>query len=98
MTERLLDSEIVAELVAARRVADGGRVRARRNALGFTLRQTAELADVAESVVCRIELGQYTPRDAVKVALAAALASEVTDLWVSLPMAEVRERALELAA
>lgn len=98
MTERLLDSEIVAELVLARRIEDGQRVRKRREGLGLKLAQLGALSDLSESVVCRIELGQYTPRDAHKVAIAAALATEVHDLWQPLPIAEVRARALEMAA
>lgn len=98
MPSPLLDSEIVAELVRARRIEDGQRLQKRRVALHLTQAQVADLAGMNISSVCRVESGTYTPRDDHKVALATALAQEITDIWVPLRISEVRARAIELAA
>lgn len=95
---RLLDTEILDELVTERRAADGARMRQRRTGLGLSLNQLAGLTEIGKSALCRIELGQYTPSDMHKVAIAAALVVEVADLWKPLDITEVRARALEPAA
>jgi transcriptional regulator with XRE-family HTH domain len=51
----------------------GQRVAARREELGLTQAQLAELAQIKQQTVSKIERGEVVPLDALKVVLADAL-------------------------
>lgn len=94
----MLDPEVIDELIGHRRCEDGARVQKRRKSLGLSQQQLADLTGKSKGVISRIESGTYTPRDDTKIAIACALVTEVHDLWVPYPIAEVRRRALAVAA
>lgn len=61
---------------------DCGRlVRLRRQELGWDRRTLAQLVGTTEPTMLRIEAGSLNPRDYMKFAIAAALATEVQQLW-----------------
>lgn len=59
----------------------GSRVTAKRNERGWTRLTLANLVGTTEATIHRVESGAVTPRDYLKIAIAAALASPVEDLW-----------------
>lgn len=73
----------------------GGRVRQRREDLGFTLEQVATLAGTTAQTVYKIEKGEITPRDHVRIGLAFALSTEVDRLF-PFPSREVMAKELGL--
>lgn len=68
----------------------GERFATRRKALGLSRAVVSELADTTESSVIRLEAGQYIPRDYLKLALAAAIGADASDIWVLPGFADVR--------
>jgi DNA-binding XRE family transcriptional regulator len=94
--QRLLDPEALAELVREWTVVAGGRVKERRTRLGLTQQAVATMADSTPETICRVELGQFTPREGLKMAIAHALATEVAELWPPLPASKVQDRAAEI--
>lgn len=68
----------------------GRRVAERRESLGLTQSQLAELCEVTQQTISKIERGEVVPLDALKVRLAAAL---VTKPWQLFPWpGQARER------
>jgi transcriptional regulator with XRE-family HTH domain len=59
----------------------GRGVRLRRKAQGLSADRLARLADVTTSYIGRIELGIDSPRDMVRIRLAAALGTTVEELF-----------------
>jgi transcriptional regulator with XRE-family HTH domain len=59
----------------------GGRVRARREDLGLTLEQVADMTGSTAPTIFKIEQGKIAPRDHLRIALAFALATEVDRLF-----------------
>lgn len=59
----------------------GTRVRDRRKSLKWKQAQLAELAGVTMQTISKVEVGEITPKDSVKVAIATALLCDVADLW-----------------
>lgn len=60
---------------------DGLRLRARREQLGVTQAQLAELVDVTQTSISLIEIGRRTPRDHVKARIAMALGCDIATIW-----------------
>lgn len=60
---------------------NGKRLFQRRNDLGLTQKQVAQLAGVTQVAISNAEAGTYVPRDHIKVAIALALCVEVEDIW-----------------
>lgn len=79
--EPFLDTEDVRRLVSKWAIDCGGRVKARRELLGWDRRQLAALADTTEATIHRIESGALNPRDHLKVIIASALQVEAAELW-----------------
>jgi DNA-binding XRE family transcriptional regulator len=73
----------------------GGRVRQRREDLGLTLEQVATLAGTTTQTIFKIEKGEISPRDHVRVGLAWALSTEVDRLF-PLPSRAVMAKELGL--
>jgi transcriptional regulator with XRE-family HTH domain len=71
----------------------GGRVRQRREDLGYTLARLAALTGTTAQTINKIETGEITPRDHLRIALAFALATEIDRLF-PLPKREVILREL----
>lgn len=59
----------------------GHLVKSRRQRFGLTLEQVAGLADTTPQTVFKVERGQITPRDDLRISLAMALSCEVGDLF-----------------
>jgi DNA-binding XRE family transcriptional regulator len=59
----------------------GRRINQRRDLFGLHRRQLADLCGVTESTIIRIEDGDQTPREWLRLAIAGALRCEVADLW-----------------
>lgn len=93
----LLDREALDELLLEWAVRSGERVKARRAELKLTQAQVARLADTSPETVCRVELGQLTPRENLKLSLAYALMAEVVTLWPPLDRQVVHRAASEPA-
>jgi DNA-binding XRE family transcriptional regulator len=74
----------------------GGRVRQRREDLGFSLAQCAGLAGSTPQTLHKIESGEITPRDHLRIALAFALSTEVDRLF-PYPTRAVMSRELDMA-
>lgn len=55
----------------------GDRVKARREALRFTQRTLAELAETSQGAIWKIEHGLLAPRDDLKARIAAALGTRI---------------------
>lgn len=87
--EPFLDRDAVAELVRARAVEAGQRLRSARQELGWTQQRLAELADTTPETVCRVELGALSPRDHLRIALAFAVVKDVNDIWPPIARHEV---------
>ena len=81
------NTDPVFELDEVRRVARkwavdcGSRVAAKRTSRGWTRVQLAELVGTTEATIHRVESGVLAPRDYLKMAIAAALIAEVSELW-----------------
>jgi putative molybdopterin biosynthesis protein len=56
-------------------------VRKRRQLLGLSQKQLAELVGVTRQFICAVEAGQYSPATSVSLRLAAVLNSRVEDLF-----------------
>jgi DNA-binding XRE family transcriptional regulator len=67
----------------------GVNVAAKRNERGWTRVQLASLVGTTEATIHRVEAGAVTPRDYLKMAIAAALATPVEQLWPYPDMAKV---------
>lgn len=81
---RLLDTESLRTMLGphGQWARDAGeRVRDRRHSLGWSLAVLATLADTDPQTISRVETAVLVPREYLKVAIANALACEVTDLW-----------------
>ena len=59
----------------------GARVRKRRLQLGLTVRQVSAVIDVPVQTIYRVESGQLIIKDYLRLAIAHALATEVTELF-----------------
>lgn len=59
----------------------GERVAQRRESLGFTQKQLAELCDVSQQTISKIEAGAMIPLDRLKVTLAHKLATTPDELF-----------------
>lgn len=59
----------------------GRMVRQRREDLGMTLAAVAALADTNAQTVHKVEIGEISPRDHLRIALAMALSTEVDRLF-----------------
>ncbi len=59
----------------------GERVRERRHDCGLKLRELAELCDVSEGTMSRVELGKLPPNDDLKWKIAGALRVRMDRLW-----------------
>lgn len=61
----------------------GGRVKDRRKLLGLTQRQLAERVEppTTQGTIWKIEKGEITPRDSLKLGIAKALCSTPADLF-----------------
>lgn len=67
------------------RIESGQRIRERREQLGLSLNEAARRADVPAPYYWRIEhgeVGSQGPGDDVRMRIAAALKSQVHDLWI----------------
>lgn len=73
----------------------GSLVTARRKTLRMTLAEVALLANTSPQTVFKIERGQITPRDELRIALAIALRTEVAALF---PIADNATLRREVAA
>lgn len=59
----------------------GALVAGRRTEMGWTRQQLATLVGTTEATIHRVESGAVSPRDYLKMAIAAALAVPVEQLW-----------------
>lgn len=59
----------------------GRRMQQRRKSLKLSQSQLALLAGVGNSTISKAEIGVIVPKDTVRLAIAAALLCEVSDLW-----------------
>lgn len=75
----------------------GHLVEQRRVALGFDRRQLAAIVGTTEATIHRVESGVVAPRDYLKMAIAAALAIDVSSLWPYPARSAVFEAAEALA-
>lgn len=75
----------------------GGRVRQRREDLQLTMAVVATLAGTTPQTIQKIEAGEISPRDHLRVALAFALSTEVDRLF-PMPTREVIQRELNIPA
>lgn len=91
----IIDSETLRAYIGREARHWGGRVRQRREDLGFTLEQVAVLAGTTAQTIYKIEKGDITPRDHVRVGLAFALCTEVDRLF-PFPSREVMAKELGL--
>lgn len=96
-TTALLDREALDQLLLEWAVQSGERMRKRRGELKLTQLQVGRLADTTPETVCRVELGQLTPRENLKLSLAFALLTEVAAIWPPLDRKVVNDRAGEPA-
>lgn len=94
-----MDLDVLRVQTRNQRIMWGGRVKARRESLGFTLAQVSELSDGALRVqtVSKIERGEIEPRDYLKLAMAIALFTEVDDLF-PMPSRAEAARLLQVAS
>jgi len=67
----------------------GQNVRDRRQALGLSQDQLADLCGVTQSAISKIESGAMIPLDRLKVTISAKLGTTPTDLFPWPPMAEL---------
>lgn len=67
----------------------GDRVRARRLEMGLTQTQFADVCDVEQQTISKIELGQMIPHDKLKLKIAQRTGSDVAALF-AWPDAQVR--------
>lgn len=77
----LIDPDRLRHLMKNESRTWGKLVRARRDALGFTLDQVARLSGTTPQTLHKIEKGQIAPRDAVRIAIACALGTDVHSLF-----------------
>lgn len=86
-----LDLDLLRAYAANQRAAWGRLVRRRREELGLTLAQVAELTNraVRPQTLHKIEKGEIEPREYMKLAVAIALVSEVDVLFPRASRAEV---------
>lgn len=61
--------------------ACGGRMRSRRELLGFTLADLARYSSTTLQTISRAERGELVPRDHLKAAIALALLDDMSNLW-----------------
>jgi len=66
----------------------GKRLRDRRNTLDMKQGTLAAAVGVGTTAISNYELGLATPRDGIRIAIAVALACEVSDIWPPLERAE----------
>lgn len=59
----------------------GSKVEAKRVERGWSRPRLAQLVGTTEATIHRVESGAVTPRDYLKMAIAAALATPVSELW-----------------
>lgn len=77
-----MDLDRLRALIEATARQWGTNVRHRRQALDLTQRQLAELAgNTTVQTISKVEAGEIAPRDYLKLAIAAALATEVDALF-----------------
>ena len=88
-----LDLDGVRRLLGTWSVDCGARVAARRAERGWDRAELAERVGTTEATIHRVESGTLTPRDYLKLAIAAALGSEVAEIWRFPPAATVHDRA-----
>lgn len=67
----------------------GAKVEGKRGERGWTRARFAQLVGTTEATIHRVETGVLAPRDYLKIAIAAALATPVADLWPYPDMATV---------
>lgn len=67
----------------------GANIASKRSERGWTRLQLAHLVGTTEATIHRVESGAVTPRDYLKMAIAAALATPVEKLWPYPDMAKV---------
>lgn len=75
------DLRDVRSIVAKWAIDCGRKVTERRESLGLDRRKFAAMVGTTEATITRVEQGVLNPRDHLKLAIAAALALEVEDLW-----------------
>lgn len=81
LMEAKLDSEVLDEIAKEWVAESGVRVEKRRRDVNLHRRELADLAGTTEPTIIRIESGTLNPRDSLRMAIAAALCCEVSDLW-----------------
>lgn len=59
----------------------GARLRERRKLLGLSQEELGGLAGVRATSISKFEYGEVIPKDQVRLAIAHALACEVSDIW-----------------
>jgi DNA-binding XRE family transcriptional regulator len=75
----------------------GARVEFKRGERGWTRSRLAFLVGTTEATIHRVESGALAPRDYLKIAIAAALATPVAELWPYPDSAAVFASAAEVA-
>jgi len=93
MHHQSLDLDGVRRLLGTWPVECGARVAARRVERGWDRSELAERVGTTEATIHRVESGKLTPRDYLKLAIAAALGSEVAEIWQFPDAASVHDRA-----
>lgn len=88
-TSALLDERRLEALLSQWSRDCGRRLQKRRKQLNWRQDQLADLAGVSATSVSKFELGQATPKDATRVALACALCCEVDEIWPPLDRSQV---------
>jgi DNA-binding XRE family transcriptional regulator len=78
---RFFDLADVRVLVGKWSIDCGQLVAKKRGALGWDQETLAQIVGTTRATIHRIEDGKLTPRDYMKLAIAAALQCEVGDLW-----------------
>lgn len=87
----MIDQVKLTEAMRARRQHAGRLVQQRRLALGASQRQIAELADVGQATLSRIEAGTIDPSEAIKFRVATALAvATIEELWPKIDVVTLR--------
>lgn len=59
----------------------GNRIAKRREVFGLHRRELADLCGTTEPTIIRIEAGEISPKDGLRVVIAGVLRSEVAELW-----------------
>jgi DNA-binding XRE family transcriptional regulator len=94
----LLDERRLRSVTLDWRIQCGVRLRARREAFGWSQEQLAKLVGVRSTAVSKFELGIVAPKDSIRYAVACALLCEVADIWPPLDRNYVMSVARTVAA